>query len=101
MPIEEGEVKSLQSVIGNFKKMRNASLNFVKLVVDSLQIVMFLDASIAIATGPKRQLEEAVFMVATIWKENIVYYWSSQCHHLTNLVMSADIRAFLHAFDQE
>lgn len=63
MMIEEVCVKSLRSAIGYIIETRIIDLDFAKLDIGSLRVVMFLDVSFAEATGMETQLEFKLLMM--------------------------------------
>ena len=74
-------------------------LNFVRLNLKQLKLMLFTDASFANADRLKSQLGFVVVLSDETGKANILHYGSTKCKQVARSVMAAELHALLYGFD--
>lgn len=102
-PGKEGTTKSqfasLKRAVEHLKRRPEQGLDFVKLHMPSVRVVVISDASFANAPGLKSQLGFVILMADENRTANIVHYGSCRCHRVTRSVMASEVHALIHAVD--
>ena len=98
-PTTQQEMRSLRKTTKFLKETADQGLNFVKLDIDTIRLVLLTDASFANAEGMKSQLGYLVLMVDGNGNCNIVHYGSNRCQRVARSVMAAELQALVLGFD--
>lgn len=64
-----------------------------------IHVLVSYVASFSSTLSLENQLHYVLLMAYKERKDNILYYWSSQCHRITRFVMATEVHAFVHAVD--
>lgn len=92
------QIKLLRTVINHMHITKENGLEFVRLDIESVRIVVLSDAPFANAAGLKSQLGFVVLMADSYRRVNVFHYGSASCHQITQLVTAAEVNALVCAF---
>lgn len=81
------------------KQTKDEGLNFVKLGLTTLRIILVTGASFANAKDEKSKLSLIILMADTKGRSNIVHYGSNRCRRVKRSVMAAERHEFLLGLD--
>jgi hypothetical protein len=85
--------KEMAQILNWLEQTDDLQLKFVPLDMQTLRIVVFIDASFANASNSASQLVFVVCLVLNAGNENTVHYGSQRCKRVTRLVMAAELHA--------
>jgi hypothetical protein len=74
-------------------------LKFIKLDVNTLQLLVFTDASFANNKDLSLQIGYVLILVDTSNKANIVHWSSVKCKRVTRSVLASKLYSMAHGFD--
>lgn len=74
-------------------------IDFVKIDIKSVRVVVVSDALFTNTPRLKCQLRYLILIIVDYRRANIVHYWSSRCHHETESAVVADVHVLIHVVD--
>jgi hypothetical protein len=96
--VEEDE-KSLNKRLSWQIENANRGLKFVKLDVNTLQLLVFIDASFANNKDLSSQIGYVLVLADASNKANIIHWSSIKCKRVTRSVLASELYAMAHGFD--
>lgn len=93
------DYKKMKNIIERAKQTSSVGLKYVPLDQESLQLMLFTDASFANCANLKSQIGFILVLADKFGSANIIHYGSSRCRRVTRSVMAAEIHGLIYGFD--
>jgi hypothetical protein len=97
-PVED-DTKSLNKRLSWQIENANRGLKFVKLDINTLQLLVFTDASFANNKDLSSQIGYVIVLSDATKKANIVHWSSVKCKRVTRSVLASELYGMAHGFD--
>jgi hypothetical protein len=75
-------------------------LNFVSLNINSLKLMIFIDASFA-NVNRHSQIDYVICLIDDLNKANIIHWFSTKCKRIIRSVLTTELYAMTHEFDSD
>jgi hypothetical protein len=95
----EGDAKHLNKCLNWQIKNPDRGLKFVKLDINTMQLVVFTDASFANNKDLSLQIGYIIVLADATKKANIVHWSSVKCKRVTRSVLASELYGIVHGFD--
>lgn len=96
---EPNEFKDLKKSIASLLDTKNVGINYVRFYLDSIVIIVYVDAGFAANPNFSSQLGFLVTEMEKHGKLNIVHYGSIKFKRITRSILSTALFAMVHGFD--
>jgi len=94
-----GNIKEVNRIIRYLQATPDVSLRYHKLDVDSLRMLVYVDASYNNTTNNRSQLGYIILLADKTDRCSILHYASLKCKRVTRSSMAGETLAFSHGFD--
>jgi hypothetical protein len=95
----EDDAKALNKRLDWQIKNPSRGLKFIKLDVDTLQLLVFTDASFANNKDLSSQIGYVIVLADATKKANIVHWSSVKCKRVTRSVLASELYGMAYSFD--
>lgn len=98
-PTSKAEFKLLEKVIKHLRETKDRGIDYVKLDMKTLGILLFTDSSFANERGLKSQLGSVIVLADKEGRANLVHYGSGRWNRVTKSVMASEQHSLIPVFD--